>query len=230
MRRLLWSIAALAVLGGGAAAAKPASEPVDLRDARYCEVLELRGEIPDARIDVWNTIGLNECPPGKWEALDAVALATESGAGLVVLNGPRHFLMDSARARVGSRVRTFGGLRMRKVAEITIDEVSDLARAPYSERTIERVNAWKWEAGRRVYELRSPGGAAYVMQSYAQIVDPDQRIGDLRSLGDRLSLPEGWRFRTRRLRHDLVLGARGEATVIQDDLQNTYQRVAGRHR
>jgi hypothetical protein len=62
------------------------------------------------------------------------------------------------------------------------------------------------------------------MQSYAQIRDPDLRIGQLPSLGDRLSLPEGWRYRTRRLQHDFVLRANGTATVIQDDLQNTYQR------
>ena len=173
---------------------------------------------------VWNTIGLNRCPAAKWEAIDAAALAAERGAGLVVLNGPRHFLMDTATARIG-RTETFGGIEMRKVATIPIRTAAELARTPYTERTIERDNTWTWNRGRRVYELLAPDGSNYVMQSYAQILDPGQTIGDLRSLGARLELPRGWAFRTRRLKRDLTLRANGEATIVQDDLQNTYQRL-----
>jgi hypothetical protein len=61
------------------------------------------------------------------------------------------------------------------------------------------------------------------MQSYAQIKDPSLAIGKLPALGRRLKPPAGWRYRTRRLRSDLALAAHGGATVIQDDLQNTYQ-------
>jgi hypothetical protein len=74
-----------------------------------------------------------------------------------------------------------------------------------------------------VFELVAPGGDTYVMQSYAQIKDPKLTIGKLASLGPRLNLPPGWRYRTRNLRHALVLRARGRATVLQDELQNTYQ-------
>ena len=35
------------------------------------------------------------------------------------------------------------------------------------------------------------------MQAYSQIVDRTQKIGDLRTLGRRLDLPPGWRYRTR---------------------------------
>jgi hypothetical protein len=63
----------------------------------------------------------------------------------------------------------------------------------------------------------------YVMQAYAQILDPTLTIGKLRTLGRRLDLPAGWRYRTRRLTHDLALGANGTATIVQDELQNTYQ-------
>jgi hypothetical protein len=66
------------------------------------------------------------------------------------------------------------------------------------------------------------------MQSYARIKDKSLKLADLRSLGPRLSLPHGWTYRHRRLRHDLRLAAHGSATIIQDDLENTYQREAGR--
>lgn len=216
--------ASVALLGSATAKPRP---PIDLHNARYCEIFEVRGALPDVRIKVWNTIGLNRCPPAKWEALDPSSLAAELGAQTVILNGPRHFLMDSATAKTG-RVRRIGGLRVRKVATIPIETAADLDRSPYTERTIGRTNTWKWKRGRRVYELLAPDGSNYVMQSYAQIVDPKLRIGKLRRLGNRLELPKGWRYRTRRLNRTLKLAAKGEATIIQDDLQNTYQRLPRR--
>jgi hypothetical protein len=74
-----------------------------------------------------------------------------------------------------------------------------------------------------VFELVAPGGDTYVMQSYAQIKDPKLSIGKLGSLGRRLKPPPGWRYRTRELKRELVLTARGKATILQDELQNTYQ-------
>jgi hypothetical protein len=171
---------------------------------------------------VWNTIGLNRCPATWWKAFDARALAEELGDTAVILNGPRHFLMDSVTARKG-RVRSFHGVRMRKVATILFRTSADLVQAPYTDRVITRRNTWRWRRGRVVYELVAPGGDVYVMQSYAQIRDPSLRIGKLRSLGRRLELPPGWSYRVRRLKRDLSVAAKGKATIVQDELQNTYQ-------
>jgi hypothetical protein len=193
-----------------------------LHDARYCEIIELKGAPPNATAVVWNTIGLNKCPAAKWKSFDAVELAKERGDTLVVLNGPRHFLMDSVTAHPG-KVRSFHGLRMRRVATIPIRTAADIAQNTYTDRTITRDNTWHWKAGRTVYELVAPGGDTYVMQAYSQIRDPKLSIGKLRTLGRRLDLPPGWRYRARKLRHDLDLGANGSATIIQDELQNTYQ-------
>jgi hypothetical protein len=218
--------AALAVAAAVLVAAAPASAAQrsgsGLHDARYCEILELKGAPPAAKVTVWNTIGLNKCPDAAWRAFDAAALARELGDTFVVLNGPRHFLMDSATAATG-RVRSFHGMRMRKVATIPIRTAAELVQTPYLDRTISRTNTWRWKQGRTVFELVAPGGDTYVMQSYAQIKDPKLTIGKLGSLGRRLALPPGWRYRTRKLRHDLVLTAKGSATVLQDELQNTYQ-------
>jgi hypothetical protein len=193
-----------------------------LHHARYCEILVLRGTPPKAVVTVWNTIGLNKCPAKWWRGFDAATLARELGATFVLLNGPRHFLMDSATASTG-RVRSFHGMRMRKLATIPIHSAADLVQAPYTERTINRTNTWRWNRGRRVFELVAPGGDVYVMQSYAQIKDPMLTLARLPSLGKRLKLPLGWRYRTRRLKRPFVLQVRGKATVLQDDLQNTYQ-------
>lgn len=224
---ILAAVAVVSACAAGTAIAKPVP-PLDLRDARYCEVLEMRGAIPDAKVNVWNTIAFSDCPQPKFVSLDPAAIAAQTGAALVLVNGPRYFLMDSAEARIGSRVRIFGGMRMRKVATLPIASPDDLVQRTYSERTVERVNTWRWERGSRVYELLAPGGTTYVMQSYTLMRDPLLTIGGLRRLGERLDLPEGWRYRTRRLGRDLALGAEGEATILQDDLLNTYQRAPGR--
>jgi haloalkane dehalogenase len=212
------------VLATGAAASPAAARVAKgLYNTRYCEVFELRGTPPDALVTVWNTIGLSDCPAEAWQALDPGALAASRGDTAVILNGPRHWLMDSAEGKPG-RSDVFGTLRMRQVATIPIHSAAELVQTPYTERTIVRRNTWTWKRGRTVYELLAPGGATYVMQSYSLIRDPALTLADLPGLGGRLAPPEGWRFRVRRLRQNLVLAARGSATIIQDELLNTYQR------
>jgi hypothetical protein len=217
-------IAVLAITAAALVAAAPASAATlsGLHDARYCEIIALKGAPPDASATIWNTIGLNRCPAAWWEAFDAGELARELDATAVILNGPRHFLMDSVTASRGT-VRSFHGRRLRRVATIPIRTTADLARTPYTDRTVERDNTWHWRRGRVVYELVAPGGDVYVMQAYSQIVDPNLTIGKLRRLGRRLELPAGWRYRVRRLRRALDVGADGQATIVQDELQNTYQ-------
>jgi hypothetical protein len=39
-----------------------------------------------------------------------------------------------------------------------------------------------------------------------------------------LELPSGWRYTSGTPETDLVLGAKGRATVVQDELENTHQK------
>jgi hypothetical protein len=219
--RAALAVLAVFVVTPAAASATP-RQISGLHDARYCEIIELKGAPPTAVATVWNTIGQNRCPPAWWNAFNAGALARELGDTAVVLNGPRHFLMDAASADTGGR-RSFHGQRLTRVASIPIRTAADLVQPPYTDRTIARRNTWTWKRGRTVFELVAPGGDVYVMQSYAQIKDPTLTLAKLRSLGRRLKPPMGWRYRTRRLTRNLVLTARGTATITQDELQDTYQ-------
>ena len=222
------AVAGLALLGAavsslGMASTAGAASLSGLHDARYCEIIELKGAPPTAVATVWNTIGLNRCPAAWWRSFDAGALARERGATAVVLNGPRHFLMDSVTASPG-RVRSFKGRRLRRVASIPIRTAAEIAQTPYTDRVVVRDNTWRWRRGRLVYELVAPGDDVYVMQAYSQIRDPNLRIGQLRRLGRRLDLPAGWSYRVRRLKRELAVGVKGgRATIVQDELQNTYQ-------
>jgi hypothetical protein len=70
-----------------------------------------------------------------------------------------------------------------------------------------------------------PDGVRYAMQSYAQMIDKSLTYDDLPALASRLKLPDGWRYETMTPDTDLLLGAQGKATVVQDDLDDTYQKL-----
>jgi len=218
-RQALIAAAALAAATGTAAARTGQTD--GLRDARYCEFLVVKGTVPHATAWVWNTIKLGTCPQSWWDNIDAGDVAKAFGGSIAVLNGPRHFLMDAAKAVVG-KVQSYKGQRLTNVAQI---HLTDLDQSPFRDHVISRTNTWTWNKGRTLFELVAPGGDVYIMQSYSQIVDPTLTLAQLPSLGNRLKLPDGWRYRTRHLAKTLVLHAHGAATVLQDDLKDTYQLV-----
>jgi hypothetical protein len=200
-----------------------------LRGVRYCEVLLLSEGDAGFTADVWNTMGMSECPPEAWEALDAEEIAAERDALVAVLNGPRFWTLDSIETelRQGAEETTFGSIGMFKAA--TLDLGDDPTNTPYTEREVARDTVFGFDAGSEVYELVAPDGSTYVMQARSQIVDETLEEDDLPTLGDRLELPEGWTFQARTLEEPLEVLSddRGIATVLQDELQNTYQRVDG---
>jgi hypothetical protein len=201
----------------------------DVRDRRYCELFVVKRQGAHLAADVYNTLGLNDCPQAAWDAIDTGKLASELGAVRVIRNGPRYFIMDRlASGDATSNGTDIQGLGMRPVATMGLSLLELIEkRAFYVERTIGRTTDWVFLAGKPVYELISPKGRVYVMQSYSQIVDPTLGYTDLVALGSRLKPPKGWRYRSRTPTADLVAQARGRAHIIQDELQNTYQRLPG---
>jgi len=76
-----------------------------------------------------------------------------------------------------------------------------------------------------VYELTSPKGEVYRMQSYAQLEDPTLTLEQLKHLGERLDLPEGWSYNAKILKQNSKMEANGIAYVINDELGNSYQKI-----
>jgi haloalkane dehalogenase len=200
-----------------------------LLGARYGEVLLVTGRLNRIEATVYNTLGLNECPDDLWQALDTEAIKKTYQARAVILNGPRYFLMDKISiADPGQEIFDFGGLHMRRLATVPLPPTSllgGLHRHPYTEQPVRRTTVYVWDQGREVYELVAPDGTTYVMQSYSLAVDPSLTEADLPALGARLQLPDGWRYRVRRLEEEWALGIDGEVRVVQDELENSYQRV-----
>ncbi len=201
----------------------PPDQRASARDTRYCEVIPLFVDATEVHADVYNTIEFSDCPQAAWEQLDAVAIQEELEASTVMLNGPRYFIMDAAEGDTdpNAPVKTFGSLEMRRLATFTLD-LANATDSPYTERTIDRNSEFVFYSGALVFELVSPDGGAYVMQSYAHIVDDTLTLADLPSLGDRLEVPEGWQYRSRTLDADIAIVSIGAAHVVQDELKNTY--------
>jgi hypothetical protein len=197
-----------------------------LRGQRYCEVLAGGRSGLGISLDVYNTIGLSDCPQESWELLDANRLQEELKVDRVKLNGPRYWTLDAIEnARLIDRAtRTFGTLPMRKagILELSFADVSSMGK-PYVPHTVRRDTTFLFQSGKPVRELVDPRGRVFVMQSYS-VQSVPQTEESLASLGDRLHLPPGWSFRSRVLTADLrVLAVGGHATVIQDENGNTYQ-------
>ncbi|MFZ4814940.1 MAG: alpha/beta fold hydrolase [Phototrophicaceae bacterium] len=207
-----------------------AAQGTSVRNVRYCEVVPTYRQRLTLRTEIWNTLGLNDCPADVWEALDADALQQQLGAVAVRLNGPRYWVMDEIAAQGGvtaeGRTATFGGLETVLRAELETPLRGDLVGEQfYTPNTVQRDTRYVFNAGEYIYTLNAPTGEQYVMQSYAQIIDPTLTIDALETLGERLTLPAGWRYEAVRLNETLNVLSVGQTTIIQDNLLNTYQQA-----
>jgi hypothetical protein len=206
-------------------AAKHSIEGV--RDARYCEIIPVQRSGFHFLATVYNTLGLNDCPAALWDKITEAEMKKQFGAVKVMLNGPRHFVMDkiiAAGSTATGKTIDAGGLQLTQRASIDLD-IFGMRSEPYSERTIARETRYVFEAGKPVFMLVSAEGKRYAMQAYAQMKDRALKYDDLPALGARLKLPDGWRYEVMTPKKDLVLGARGEAVIVQDDLDDTYQLI-----
>jgi len=223
--------AAFLATSGELASAQDASAkdvPTDLRGTRYCEIIPVYRDGLSFNLEVYNTLGQNDCPPAVWDAIDPKALAKELGAEEVVMNGPRFWVMDriigSGETKDGE-TKVFDGLSATQRATLSLPFRDILfGSRPYSEKTINRDTTYIYNAGKPVYEITDDHGNVYVMQTFADIVDKALAMDDLAGLGERLKLPRGWSYAMRVLDAEMQLTAKGEAYLIQDELQNSYQR------
>lgn len=194
------------------------------RGERYCEIMIVRRKEGKNEAEVWSTQGVSPCPEDCGAAFDADDIKAQTGAQRVVVNGPKIWLPNSPAPTppVDAR-RRFGGIEVGLVVTL---EVSRGAGDPFKERVVPRTTANTFSAGTEVYELVSPGGVVYVMQSMSLSEEPTLTMNDLATLGSRMKLPRGWRYAARILEADLSLTPNkdSEVVVLQDGLKNTYQR------
>jgi hypothetical protein len=196
----------------------------DMRGVRYGEVLAMFLRDTGLEAEVYGTQMLNDCPQHLWQTLDADVITKEMGAMFVKLNGPRYWVLDGFGTKVDvvePVFREFNGLNMRRIAILSLG--TDFSPGAYVERKVNRGAVFFWDAGKKVFELVNPQGVVYVMQALCISVDSNMSEQSLDTLGERLSMPEGWSYRVRVLSEELIVDTTATvATVLQDEFENSY--------
>jgi hypothetical protein len=212
-----------------AATAAASSPNESLRGLRYCEVLVPETGSSDVMaLHVYTSQGLNDCPLDLWDAVDARSAAKRLGVPMVFKNGPRYVAYDEITASIDGTVESFQELDMQLVATLQLPAgTTPMDRDPYTGMTVARETVYIYHAGNPVLELVDPDGGVYVMQTYVTSKEADGAFPDPGELAEQLDLPSGWEFREVVPDQDLhARTSNGQATVIRDNLGNTYQLLS----
>jgi hypothetical protein len=213
----------------------------NMRGQHHAEVLVMMRDAdgPGGAGDYFNSLGVvddvsDDEFDASFRALDPEDLKKEYGGDGVRFNGPRRFLADriTGEAFNGGKLSMLGPIPMYTYGTFVVPDFDAFiagTQAPYHEAVSRRTSTWFFDAGTEVYELVSPEGTVFVMQSASQMIDPDNTVDRLPTLGERLSLPEGWQFRVRTLEEDLVMAVTyaddPPNTIVLDEFENNYQRL-----
>jgi hypothetical protein len=213
----------------------------NMHGKHHAEVLIMNRDAdgPGGSGNYYNSLGVVDDVPdeefdARFRALDPETLREEYGGDAVRFNGPRRFLADrmTGEAFDGGKLSMLGPIPMYVYGVFVVPDFDAFIagkQVPYRETVSRRTTSWFFDAGTEVYELVSPTGSVYVMQSASLRVDPDNTVDRLPTLGERLSLPEGWTYRARTLEEDLVMAVTfaddPPNMIVLDELENNYQLV-----
>jgi hypothetical protein len=210
-----------------------------LRDYRYQEI-ELFAKDPLKKVlyvTVYDTTGLNggddsrdSAPASLTQNLDPKKIAKQYQALSARIEPPYHWTIDWLADRVGI-VRSFDALNAAWMGNSLAPSAAISAKPPprvaYHPTSTARTAVAGFKKGSEIYLLDDSKGQTWVMVSYKDM--PDMTIDKLKSLGEVLKLPQGWKFRTAALSNELTLEPKAGSTgVIQDDKGNLYRLTGPR--
>ena len=177
-----------------------------------------------ARVEVYNTTELNDCPADKWDTMDLAKIKEQFGAASFQKNGPHYWMMDSMSGSFGAKA-SFNGIEARYVATLDPAIIRQSAGTqPYTVFTPTKTQKQVYSKGKPVFELVDPDAHIYVLQAR----NHEFPIPSLATLGDKMEqLPAGWQYRTRVLTDDLVLDLSPDETIyaVGDEFHQYYTRI-----
>ncbi len=192
-----------------------------------CEILIIHNDSGILNAAVYNTTGLNECPPDQFDPIELKRLKKETGAYMVWKNPRRFWVTDNLTIFLMGEPRNLEGLEFNYVANMQMPPgfkpSTGQSAFAYQPLKIRRVYKCEYLKGSAVYLLRSPDGHTWVMQTYTNHTDQNLTMLDLPHLAAKLSLPAGWQFKMKTLDRDLIFDTKGIANLVPDDLENMYQ-------
>jgi len=233
------AIPAVAEPAGASAVSKCPPMALPRRGNQYCEIFAGQPNLStgSVRATVWVSKYEGTEPCANFAALTTDQIKPVWDASFVQKNGPRIWLIDCVSAK-DAMARFDSTFRQQAAKEIEGMEFAPQAQVEfslqqfsgssggYSNNLVARSVILQWNKGSTVYELVSPEGITYTMQSLSQQVDPTMSEESLGSLATRLTMPSGWEYRVRLLEEDLVVvgNDKGEVNVISDDFRNSYSQ------
>jgi hypothetical protein len=209
-----------------------------VRGQRYTEMFLIGGNAITKALEanVYNTMGLNggpttgdSCPAALLDKVDVKSVKEQYGMLAAFKNGPRLWTLDWFDGAVGKEL-DFNRMKARWVNWLDLKGIStEPGAADYKNITVKRHTHFGFDKGKQVFILDDPDGNPWVMKSMSLITHPEQKFDELGTLGSRLKLPLGWKFRAPVLEQDLILtpDKDGVAHITQDDFGNTYDRAGG---
>ncbi len=252
-RAIMAKVSGLALLAAGLSSPAPASDrsmckyfsqlPDDcaaaeqrkydkLRGYRFVEIdLIARDVIKKVLyVSIYNTTGQNDgddtrdsAPADLVAHVDPKKVARKYQAVAAWASPPRYWAVDWFADRVGA-VRNLDGLDAAWMGNGPAAESRLSAKAPpkaYRTAFFPRTAIEGFRKGAKIHLLDDPKGHTFVLAAYTVAAEANGR--DLDSLGDRLKLPQGWKFRSLTLDRDLILEPKGGlAGATEDDLGDVY--------
>jgi hypothetical protein len=208
----------------------PSEKPLRVEPTRglgQCEIFLLKGEPGKFEALVYNTTGLNDCPPAKFDPIDPRQVAQKAGSDVAWKNPRRFWMMDVLTVSLIGEPRDFDGLTFNFMARMTMPPGftpgKGQAGFAYQPTQIRRNSRYEFLKGKPVFLLQSPDGQTWVMQTYTTHTDPSLTEADLPNLAQKLKLRAGWQFKAKTLDRDLAITTTGLANIVPDDLENMYQ-------
>ncbi len=90
----------------------------NVRGYPFCEFEVVMGAPPNLTVQIYNTTGQEKCTPGKFDAIDAKALAKKLGVYAVVKNPTRYWVMDRLWSYDAGETYDFEGIKATWMAKL----------------------------------------------------------------------------------------------------------------
>lgn len=200
------------------------SAPMRVRGKPYNEILVVYRYFNKIKAGVYNDIGQPLISADDFAKISTDDVKKNFVATAVIKNGPRFWVMDEITGYYNGEQKNIAGHPMNQPGILNLSTNDLKNRAPYRIHQINRKTDYTYFKGQKIYELVSDKGEVYTMQAGSREIDKNLTINDLDNIGSRLKLPAGWKYQVLVLQADVTYKIDGTAYVIQDDLQDTYQK------
>lgn len=199
-----------------------AAEAIELKSKPYCEIISIERGLGWVRGITYSTFRVGTCDVTRIESLTAASakaqMATLGAYDKVIVSGPYYNTMDVNATQVENPYIALGNLRFSEVLRSEFAVLDALRRPDEALRWYQQETAYNpisttgdvnfiWFAGTKIHVLTSHHGEVFIMTGVDHEIAFGQNGIRLRNLAQYLNLPEGWAFKSMRLKRVLSLNS-----------------------